>query len=259
MFDKWVTSGNSTPTIYSTTSKATTLKMPAGDCIVTATYKDSTGNSSRQSTSVSTRNGTPGTGTVPNRNTGTVVDISKPGISNVDKAYASVSGSTDNFIVKITESNEAANAVATALSQKYGDMTPIKYFAMDISLYDATGTNKITNVNGLSVNITMPIPDALKQYAGNNRVGAVNGMTLEELPCKFVTVDGIPCVSFTATHFSPYTIYVDTSNLTYGTIDSTPKTGDGIHPKWFVSIALFSMSLILFLKKDKVVKVPKTA
>ena len=259
VFDKWVTSGNSTPTIYSTTSKATTLKMPAGDCIVTATYKDSTGNSSRQSTSVSTRTGTTGTGTVPNRNTGTVVDISKPGISNVDKAYASVSGSTDNFIVKITESNEAANEVATALSQKYGDMTPIKYFAMDISLYDATGTNKITNVNGLSVNITMPIPDALKQYAGNNRVGAVNGMTLEELPCKFVTVDGIPCVSFTATHFSPYTIYVDTSNLTYGTIDSTPKTGDGIHPKWFVSIALFSLSLILFLKKDKVVKVPKTA
>ena len=74
-----------------------------------------------------------------------------------------------------------------------------------------------------------------------------------------MTVDGIPCVSFTATHFSPYTIYVDTSNLSFGTIDSTPKTGDGIHPKWFVSIALFSMSIILFLKKDKVKKVPRTA
>ena len=261
-FDKWVVSGNSNPTIYSTTSKATTLKMPAGDCVVTATYKDST-NSSRTSTSVSTRNGSTGAGTgtstVPNRNTGTVVNITRPGISNVDKAYASVSGSTDNFIVKITESSDAANQVATALSQKYGDMSPIKYFAMDISLYDATGTTKISDVNGLSVNITMPIPDALTQYAGNNRVGAVNGLTLEELPCKFVTVSGVPCVSFTATHFSPYTIYVDTSNLTYGTIDSTPKTGDGIHPKWFVSIALFSVSIILFLKKDKVKKAPKVA
>lgn len=144
--------------------------------------------------------------------------------------------------------------MATALSQKYGDMSPIKYFAMDISLYDATGTNKITNTNGLSVNITIPLPDAMSQYAGNNRVATASGTTLEEVPCKFVTVNGIPCVSFTAPHFSPYAIYVDTSNLTYGTIDSTPKTGDGIHPKWFVSIALFSCSMILFLKKDKISK-----
>ena len=111
-------------------------------------------------------------------------------------------------------------------------MNPIKYFAMDISLYDKNG-NKVTNTNGLSVNITMPIPDALVQYGGNNRVGAVNGNTLEDLGCKFTTVDGIPCVTFTATHFSPYTIYVDTSNLSVNTLDSTPKTGDGIHPKWF--------------------------
>ena len=149
----------------------------------------------------------------------------------------------------------AANAVATALSNKYADMNPIKYFAMDISLYDKNG-NKVTNTNGLSVNITMPIPDALVQYGGNNRVGALNGNTLEDLGCKFTTVDGIPCVTFTARHFSPYTIYVDTSNLSVNTLDSTPKTGDGIHPKWFVSIALACISLILFMKKDKVA-VPK--
>ncbi len=255
-FDKWVATGT-TPTITSATSKATTVKMPAGECTITATYKDGDGSASRTSVSVGNRNGSTGN-TIPG-NSGTVVDIKKPGISNVDKAYASVNGSTDNFIVKVNESSDAANAVATALSQKYGDMSPIKYFAMDISLYDATGTNKITMTDGMSVNITMPIPDALVQYAGNNRVGAVSGTTLEDLPCKFVTVDGIPCVSFTATHFSPYTIYVDTSNLTYGTIDSTPKTGDGIHPKWFVSIVLFCCSMILFLKRDKVKKTVKTA
>lgn len=255
VFDKWTVSGSGTPTITSATSKATTLKMPASDCIVTATYKDA---SSKVSTGSTSRTGNTSTAT-PSRNTGTVVDIRKPGISNVDKAYASVNGSNDNFIVKITESSEAANLVATALANKYGDMTPIKYFAMDISLYDATGTNKITNTAGMSVNITMPIPDAMAQYAGNNRVGAVNGTTLEDLNCKFVTVDGIPCVSFTANHFSPYTIYVDTNNLTYGTMDSTPKTGDGIHPKWFASISLFCVSMIMFFKKDKVSKKAKVA
>jgi hypothetical protein len=99
----------------------------------------------------------------------------------------------------------------------------------------------------------MPIPDALRQYAGNNKVGAVvNGVQLEDLACKFTTVDGIPCISFTATHFSPYTIYVDTGNLTVGTIDGSPKTGDPIHPKWFIALALAASSLFLFLKRDKV-------
>ena len=123
---------------------------------------------------------------------------------------------------------------------------------MDISLYDKNG-NQVTNTNGLSVNITMPIPDALVQYGGNNKVGAVvNGNTLEKLNCKFTTVSGIPCVTFTATHFSPYTIYVDTSNLSVNTLDSTPKTGDGIHPKWFLSLGLLCISILLFMKKDKV-------
>ncbi len=265
VFDKWIVTGASA-TIYSATSKATTIKMAAGDSIVTATYKDAKSgtstNSSSSATGTTNRNGTGTTTSNTNGNTdanGTRVDITKPGISNTDKAYASVSGSTDSFVVRITESDEAANQVATALANKYGDMTPIKYFAMDISLYDATGQNKITDTSNLSVNVTMPIPDALVQYAGNNKVGAVvNGSQLEDLACKFTTIDGISCVSFTATHFSPYTIYVDTNNLTEGTIDATPKTGDPIHPKWFVVIALAASSLFLFLKKDKII-IPKAA
>lgn len=261
VFDKWVVTG-ATATVYSTTSKATTVTTAAGDTAITATYKDATsggssGGTSKNSSGTYSRTGT-GTGTSGNNNNGTRVDITKPGISDTDKAYASVKGSTDSFIVKVSESADAANQVATALAAKYGDMTPIKYFAMDISLYDSTGTNKITDTSNLSVNVTIPIPDALRTYAGNNKVGAVvNGNQLEDLACKFVTVDGVPCVSFTATHFSPYTIYVDTNNLTYGTTDGSPKTGDPIHPKWFVVIALAATSLFLFLKKDKVV-IPKT-
>lgn len=267
VFDKWVVTGASA-TLYSATSKATTVKTAGGDSVITATYKDATaantakgtGNGTTTSSGTTNRNGqgTSSGTSANNGNNGTRVDITKPGISNTDKAYASVSGSTDSFVVKITESADAANQVATALANKYADMTPIKYFAMDISLYDATGANKITDTTNLSVNVTMPIPDALTQYAGNNKVGAViNGSQLEDLPCKFTTIEGIPCVSFTANHFSPYTIYVDTNNLTAGTIDGSPKTGD-IHPKWFVALALAALSMILFLKRDKVI-IPKTA
>ena len=262
-FDKWVMNGSGA-TIESSTSKATTLKMGSSDVTVTATYKNKTAASSnnpgnRNSTGTTNRNGTNSGTSSRNGNNGTTIDITKPGVSNTDKAYASVSGSTDSFIVRVTESADAANRVATALAAKYPDMSPIKYFAMDISLYDSTGTNKITDTTGLSVNITMPIPDALAQYAGNNMVGAVNDSnTLEDLACKFTSIDGIPCVSFTATHFSPYTIYVDTANLTSGTIDYTPKTGDAIHPKWFVALALAATSLFLFFKRDKKIVIPKT-
>ena len=251
VFDKWVTTTTGL-TIASATSMATTVKTTNSDATITATYKNS-GSVSANSTKSSSLGGA--IETRDTSNSGTTVDITKPGISNTDKAYASVSGSSDSFIVKISESDDAANQVATALSNEYSDMNPIKYFAMDISLYDATGTTKVENNDGLSVNITMPIPDALTQYAGNNKVGAVINGSLNVLNCKFLTIDGIPCISFTASHFSPYTIFVDTANLTQGTLDSTPKTGDGIHPKWFVVIALACISLILFMKKDYITKV----
>ena len=122
---------------------------------------------------------------------------------------------------------------------------------MDITLYDATGNTKITDTTGLKVNITMPIPDALRAYAGNNKIAGVVDGALDKLGVKFVTMNGVPCMSFTATHFSPYVVYVDTGNLAAGDVlDTTPKTGDGIHPKWFLSLGLASISMILFLKRD---------
>ena len=135
---------------------------------------------------------------------------------------------------------------------EYSDMSKISYFPMDISLYDSTGTNKITDTTGLAVNITLPIPDSLIPYAGNNKVAGVVDGRLDRLSPTFKTISGVPCISFTATHFSPYVIYVDTTDLSEGyNPDSTPKTGDGIHPKWFLAIGLACISFILFIKKEK--------
>jgi hypothetical protein len=98
------------------------------------------------------------------------------------------------------------------------------------------------------------------QYGANNKVGCVINGDLDTLNGKFTTINGVPCVTFTCTHFSPYVIYVNTIEMTAGSdgnggigngLDNTPKTADPIHPKWFVSIALFAISLVLFLMKDK--------
>ena len=41
------------------------------------------------------------------------------------------------------------------------------------------------------------------------------------------------------------------SYLNFQVTDETPKTGDPIHPKWFLVVALGCTSAILLLKKDK--------
>lgn len=251
-FDKWTTStagvGFANPEMSSTT-----FVMPAANVAITATYK--TGGAGTTGSATTTGNAataaSSGSGSSQGTSSGTTVEVTKPGISNTNLAGATVSGATDNFVIKVSEDQNVTNAVVAALQARYGDITRIIYQAMDISLYDSTGRTKIADTSGLSVNITLPIPDDLVQYAGNNKVAAVNNGVLEDLNVKFTTVNGISCVNFTATHFSPYVIYVDTANLTQGTIDATPKTGDPIHPKWFLATGMACLSLILFFKRDK--------
>ena len=264
-FDKWTTSTAGVG-FANAEATSTTFTMPAANVAITATYKaGSTSSVTTSANSNSTGGSASGggsssngssSGSNSNRNSGTTVEVTKPGISNTNLAGATVAGATDNFVVKVTEDQTASDLTVQALQEKYGDISRVKYLPMDISLYDSTGRTRIADTSGISVNITLPLPDDLAQYAGNNKVASTLGGTIEDLNTRFTTVDGVPCVNFTATHFSPYVIYVDTANLTAGTIDATPKTGDPIHPKWFLAIGLASLSLILFFKRDR--KVPKT-
>lgn len=257
-FSKWVVNSQGV-TLANVSTTLTTFVMPSNNVIITAEYMDAA--AAPATGTVSTRpagSTTDNSGNNNNNNGGTRVDITKPGINNKDLATANVNGSTDNFIVKISETPEATQAVMNALNNKYGSLDSILYYAMDISLYDSTGTTKITDTTGLTVDITIPLPDALITYGGNNMMGAVVSDQMEDLAARFTTINGVPCISFTATHFSPYTIYVNTQNLSEGLLDTTPKTGDPIHPKWFLSLGLACLSVILFMKKDKKTKV-KTA
>ncbi|MDY2698917.1 MAG: leucine-rich repeat protein [Lachnospiraceae bacterium] len=262
-FDKW-TSSTAGVGFADPNASSTTFTMPAANVAITATYKTGSTSSGGSGTGSGTASsgstgGSSSSGTSQSSNNGTTVQVTKPGISNTNLAGATVSGATDNFVIKVSEDQSAASAVVAALQAKYGDISRIKYLPMDISLYDSTGRTKIADTSGISINITLPLPDDLVQYAGNNKVAAVSNGILEDINTRFTTVDGVPCVNFTASHFSPYVIYVDTANLTEGTIDVTPKTGDPIHPKWFLALGMACVSMILFFKRDKAVVKTKTA
>lgn len=250
VFDYWSTTDGLT--FANINSATTTFRLPNKNVTVTAVYKNSS-SSGNNSNSNSNKNNGSSTASGNDSGTGTKVTINKPGISNENLASAVVNGSKDGFIVRITETAEATQAVEAALTAEYGSLENIQYFAMDITLWDANGTTKITDTTGITVDITIPIPDALIAYGGNNKASGVVNNKLDKLSPKFTTIDGVSCITFRATHFSPYAIYVDTNNLTAGSVlDNTPKTGDGIHPKWFLAIGLACVSVILFLKRDKV-------
>ena len=262
VFSSWTVSPDSTP-IASKAMSATVITMPSNPVTVTANYVASTSNKNG--------NGTGGTGSGTNNNnnntkptggnvvrsSGTTVVIDKNGLSNTGVVSATVNGSSDNFTIKVTASQTADKAVLDALLKKYGSVDNLVYFPMDISLYDAAGTTQIHDTSGLTITITLPLPDSMVQYGANNQVGYVVNGELDGLNPKFTTINGVPCVTFTCTHFSPYVIYVNTVSMAAGSdnnpnaIDNTPKTADPIHPKWFVSIALFAISIVLFLMKDK--------
>ncbi len=199
--------------------------------------------------SPATGNATPA-GTVPGGRTSVISTAN--GITDVGKMSANVNGSSDNYIVKISETPEADQAALTALGAEFGSLANIRYLPIDISLYDSTGTYKISPVpDGVTVSITMPIPDDLAIYGGNNKIASTESGVLDKMTPRFTVINSVPCMTFTASHFSPYVIYVDTANLAAtGTLDQTPKTGDMIHPKWFLVIGLVAAALFMFLKRD---------
>lgn len=279
VFSKWTTT-NSGVGFASATSPTTTFTMPSSAVTITANYKtrtddedDDTDALNRRKTTSTSATVTTGTNNAASTNTvstttnttastaetttqGDRIAIDKSGISNTNLGSTTVDGATDNFVVKISDSQTAVTDAQEALKNKYGSLDGIVYFPMDISLYDATGKNKISNTEGLNVSVTIPIPDELIQYGGNARVAAIENGQLQDLNVRFTTIDGIACMSFVPPHFSPYVVYVDTNNLVAGQmLDATPKTGDPIHPKWFLAIGMACLSVILFTTGDKKKKI----
>lgn len=155
-------------------------------------------------------------------------------------------------MIKITDTAEADAAADQALLGQYGSLDDLRYLPIDISLYDSTGTTKISPIpDGVSISLTMPIPNDLAIYGGNAKVALTEDGTLRTIQPRFTVINGIPCMTFTIDHLSPYVVYVDTSNLSAsGSQDATPVTGDPIHPKWFLVIGLAAFAVVLFLKRD---------
>ena len=88
----------------------------------------------------------------------------------------------------------------------------MQLFPLDISIYLKGSDTKVQPKEGTSVIITCPIPTKMLPNKDKLVVVCVIEGELHVLPVTLVMKDNVPCVQFTATHFSPYAFVIDNDN-----------------------------------------------
>ncbi len=198
---------------------------------------------------------------------GVAVNISSDSISD-GAAYANIDGAEKGYMLNIADSDEAGSLILNAYRKLYGNNTPANIKAYDITLYEADTMIPITSLGKQSMEISIPIPDGITQDDLHVVCLDKDGQ-LEEVDARIATVDGFDCLTFKASHFSPYGVYnygsgaaggnsvtVSNGKAVFTSLssdkDDSPDTGDNsIHPKWFLGAGLLFTGLALFFYRGR--------
>lgn len=195
---------------------------------------------------------------------GVALDLSGSSIKDTDNAMAVIPGSSGAYVLKITDSENAAKRISASYGELYGGRTPAGLRGYDMSLYDSSGTIPITRLGRQYITVQFKLPAGMK--TDNLHVVTLDqDGQLEALEHRIVGMEDGAYIQFTASHFSPLGIYsysavngqaVVTNGQAVitslsGSKDNTPDTGDFIHPKWFLALGLFAGAVALFFYQGK--------
>ena len=184
--------------------------------------------------------------------------------SSGENMMATMPGNDNSFVLRITDSTEAAQGIAAGYSELYGGRQPSGLQGFDISLYDSTGQIPITKLGRQYVTVLIPKPSGVSAD-GLYMVALDEDGQLEAIEHQVLELEDGEYIQFTTNHFSSYGMYqysswggqavVSNGGSTFismsGNKDDTPNTGDGLHPKWFLAIGLLAASVALFFYKGK--------
>ena len=161
----------------------------------------------------------------------TPAEIKNPELISVEPNGEAFSQSVE---VRMKDDPAVKTAIENALDDVLKqDLKNVTVFPLDISLYIKGTDTKVQPNAGTSVTITCPIPANLLANKDKIKVVCMIDGKLTVLGTKTVQIDGVWCVQFNATHFSPYGMVVDATNLlTVGTMTATtPTTTPATNPK----------------------------
>ncbi len=183
---------------------------------------------------------------------GVALRISSGNISQGKNERAAISGNNDPYLLKVVDSEDAAQEISAAYGELYGGKEPSGLHAYDMSLYDDTGSIPIIRLGRQAITVQFKMPAGIKAE-GLHVVTLDQDGQLEALEHRIVELEDGDYLQFTTSHFSPVGIY----NYPGGSSragntgassakDDTPDTGDPIHPKWFLALGLFAGAVALF-------------
>ncbi len=203
-------------------------------------------------------------GVTKTEGTGVVLKVSSNTIPEGENAMATIPGNSDTYVLRITDSENAAEQISAAYGELYGGRTPSGLSAYDMALYDGTGTIPITRLGKQYITIQIPAPAGA--LTDNMHVVTLDqDGQMEALEYRIVNLEDGDYIQFTTSHFSPLGIYsyagingqaqvtdgrAVISSLS-GNKDDTPDTGDPIHPKWFLALGLLAGAVALFFYQGK--------
>ena len=187
---------------------------------------------------------------------GVILRINSKTILNSENAMATIPGDDGTYILKISDSNEAAGKISAAYGELYGGREPLGLTAYEISLYDASENIPITRLGKQYINVLVKVPVGTASADNLHIVTLDQDGQLEAVEHRIVPLEDGDYIQFTTSHFSPFGIYqsenVGTAiSSSSGIKDDTPDTGDFLHPKWFFALGLFSGAVALFFYKGK--------
>lgn len=191
------------------------------------------------------------TGVSLEEGSGVILRINSRVITNSENDMATIPGDDGTYILKISDSDMAAEKISTAYGELYGGKSPSGLTAYEISLYDASGSIPITRLGRQYINVLVRMPIGTALTDNLHVVTLDQDGQLEAVEYRVVPLEDGDYLQFTTSHFSPFGIYQAAIGSVSGQKDDTPDTGDFIHPKWFFALGLLAGSIALFFYKGK--------
>jgi len=163
---------------------------------------------------------------------------------------------TQSIEVRMKDDQTVKKAIEDALDEVIKEeLTGTTVFPLDISLYIKGTDTKVQPNTGTSVVITCPIPESLLANKDSIKVVCIIDDKLTVLETKVVLIDGVYCVQFNATHFSPYAMVVDTANVLNNNT-ANPKAGNNTVGTFSI-IAILSVATLAVVSRKHKFKVVK--
>lgn len=188
---------------------------------------------------------------------------------NKENIMATMPGSEDALLLRISDSMTAKDFISAAYSELYGGKQPSDILGFDMTLLDESGQIPIHKLGKQSITVMIPLPAGYTS-GGFHMVTLDEDQQLEAVEHQVVSLTDGEYIQFKTNHFSPFGIYKYTGYngyTGYGVVsdgstfiqmsgkDDTPDTGDFVHPKWVLAFGLLAAAVALFFYKGKKVKI----